>query len=151
MGANDCRLALHKEEGSDRGKAGRPEPAQPGSDRPRDRVRDGLRGHTATQLKQELIPSLTIPTAVVYTTYAGASPQVVEQRVTVPVEQAVLGLSGLESSSSTSSTGVSAVTVNMAYGTNMSMVQQDLQAAISRIQGSGSGRSRGRRWPRSWP
>jgi HAE1 family hydrophobic/amphiphilic exporter-1 len=81
---------------------------------------------TTTQLKRELIPSLTIPTAVVYTTYAGASPQVVEQRVTVPVEQAVLGLSGLESSSSTSSTGVSAVTVNMAYGTNMSTVQQDL-------------------------
>ncbi|GAA2092413.1 efflux RND transporter permease subunit [Microlunatus panaciterrae] len=89
---------------------------------------------TTTQLKRELIPSLTIPTAVVYTTYPGASPQVVEERVTVPVEQAVLGLSGLESSSSTSSTGVSAVTVNMTYGTNMSTVQQDLQAAISRIK-----------------
>jgi HAE1 family hydrophobic/amphiphilic exporter-1 len=89
---------------------------------------------TTTQLKQELIPSLTIPTAVVYTTYAGASPQVVEERVTVPVEQAVLGLSGLESSSSVSSTGVSQVTVNMRYGTNMSTVQQDLQAALSRIE-----------------
>lgn len=88
---------------------------------------------TTGQLKQELIPSLTIPTAVIYTSYPGASPQVVEERVTVPVEQAVLGLSGLESSSSRSSTGVSAVTVNMAYGTNMSVVQQDLQAAISRI------------------
>jgi hydrophobic/amphiphilic exporter-1 (mainly G- bacteria), HAE1 family len=90
---------------------------------------------TARQLKQELIPSLTIPTAVVLTTYTGASPQVVEERVTVPIEQAVLGLSGLESSSSTSSTGSSTVIVNMQYGTNMSVVQQDLQAAISRIEG----------------
>ena len=53
---------------------------------------------TARQLKQELIPSLTIPTAVVLTAYTGASPQVVEERITVPIEQAVLGLSGLESS-----------------------------------------------------
>jgi len=89
----------------------------------------------ARQLKQELIPSLTIPTAVVITTYSGASPQVVEERVTVPIEQAALGLSGLESSSSTSSTGTSIVIVNMQYGTNMSVVQQDLQAAISRIEG----------------
>lgn len=60
---------------------------------------------TTTQLKQELIPCLTIPTAVVITTYRGASPQVVEESVTVPIEQAVLGLSGPEPSSSTSSTG----------------------------------------------
>jgi multidrug efflux pump subunit AcrB len=53
----------------------------------------------------------------------------------VPIEQAVLGLSGPESSSSTSSTGTSIVTGNMRYGTNMSSVQQDLQAAISRIDG----------------
>ncbi|MGO1973531.1 MAG: efflux RND transporter permease subunit [Propionibacteriaceae bacterium] len=90
---------------------------------------------TTSQLKQELIPSLTIPTAVVVTSYPGASPQVVEERVTTPVEQAVLGLSGLESSSSDSTTGTSMVTVNMTYGTNMSTVQQDLQAAISRIDG----------------
>ena len=90
---------------------------------------------SARQLKQELIPSLTFPTAVVLTSYSGASPQVVEERVTIPIEQAVLGLSGLESSSSTSSTGTSIVIVNMQYGTNMSVVQQDLQAAISRIQG----------------
>ena len=90
---------------------------------------------TTSQLKQELIPSLTIPTAVVVTSYPGASPQVVEERVTTPVEQAVLGLSGLESSSSDSTTGMSTVTVNMSYGTNMSTVQQDLQAAISRIDG----------------
>jgi len=89
---------------------------------------------TTAGLKQELIPSLQIPTAVVITTYEGASPDVVEEKVTVPIEQAVLGLQDLESSSSTSATGVSTVVVNMRYGTNMAQVQQDLQAAISRIQ-----------------
>jgi len=90
---------------------------------------------TTTQLKQELIPSLTIPTAVVITTYQGASPQVVEESVTVPIEQAVLGLSGLESSSSTSSTGTSIATGNMRYGTNMSSVQQDLQEPTAESKG----------------
>ena len=89
---------------------------------------------TTMQLKQELIPSLSLPTAVVYTTYPGASPQVVEESVTSPVEQAVLGLSNLDSTTSTSSTGVSQVQVNFVYGTNMSTAQQDLQAAMSRIQ-----------------
>ncbi len=90
---------------------------------------------TTTQLKQELIPSLTIPTAVVITTYQGASPQVVEESVTVPIEQAVLGLSGLESSSSTSSTGTSIATGNMRYGTNMSSVQQDLKRRSAESKG----------------
>ncbi len=91
---------------------------------------------TTGQLKQELIPSISIPTAVVVTTYPGASPQVVEERVTIPVEQAVRGLSGLDSMSSQSRTGTSTVTVNMQYGSQMSTVQQDLQAAISRIKGA---------------
>ena len=70
---------------------------------------------TTSQLKEELIPSLTIPTAVVVTTYPGASPAVVEERVTVPIEQSVLGLSGLESSSSDSATGTSTVIVRFAW------------------------------------
>ncbi|SDD10483.1 efflux RND transporter permease subunit [Auraticoccus monumenti] len=90
---------------------------------------------TTSNLKQELIPSLSLPTAVVITSYPGASPEVVEESVTQPVEQAVQGLQDLESLSSESSTGSSLVTVNMTYGTNMSTVQQDLQAAISRIEG----------------
>ena len=90
---------------------------------------------TTSNLKQELIPSLSLPTAVVITSYPGASPEVVEDSVTQPVEQAVQGLQDLESLSSESSTGSSLVTVNMTYGTNMSTVQQDLQAAISRLGG----------------
>ncbi len=92
-------------------------------------------GLTATGLKQELIPSLQLPSAFIMTSYPGASPQVVEERVTTPIEQAVLSLQGLEGHSSTSATGTSTVTVNVKYGSNMAQVQQQLQAAISRIEG----------------
>ncbi len=88
---------------------------------------------TTTQLKQELIPSLTIPTAFVSSSYEGASPQVVDEKLTVLVEQAALTVDGLESTSSSSTAGSSQVVVNFAYGTNMANAQQQLQAAVSRI------------------
>lgn len=89
---------------------------------------------TAGGLKQELIPSLQIPSAFIMTSYPGASPQVVEERVTGPVEQAVLSLQGLEGYTSTSTTGMSTVTVNVKYGADMAQVQQELQAAVSRMK-----------------
>ncbi|MEA5153843.1 MAG: efflux RND transporter permease subunit [Raineyella sp.] len=89
---------------------------------------------TAT-LRQELIPRISVPVAVVYTSYPGASPAVVEQQVTIPIEQAVASLQGLDTSSSVSTAGASTVTLQMRYGANMSSVQQDAKAAISRIEG----------------
>lgn len=91
-------------------------------------------GLTATGLKQELIPSLQLPSAFIMTTYPGASPQVVEEKVTTPVEQSVLALQGLESYTSTSTTGSSTVTVNVKYGSDMAQVQQKLEAGVSRIK-----------------
>ena len=89
---------------------------------------------TSAQLKQELVPSITFPQAIVVASYPGASPQVVEEKVTVPLEQAVLSLQGVESSESTSSAGSAVITVTMQYGSNMASVQQEIQAAISRIR-----------------
>ena len=89
---------------------------------------------TTGQLKQELVPSISFPQAYVIAQYPGASPQVVEERVTTPIEQSVLTVQGVESSESTSSAGQSVVQVTMKYGSNMSTVQQDLQAALSRIE-----------------
>lgn len=86
------------------------------------------------QLRQELIPRISVPVAVVFSSYPGASPAVVEQRVTIPIEQAVSSLQGLESTTSTSSAGSSSVTLEMTYGSNMSAVQQDAKAAISRVE-----------------
>ncbi len=87
------------------------------------------------QLRQELIPRISVPVAVVHTTYPGASPAVVEQRVTIPIEQAVSSLQGLDTTTSESAAGSSTVTLQMDYGSNMSSVQQDAKAAISRVEG----------------
>ncbi|KFD42864.1 hydrogenase expression protein [Cellulosimicrobium sp. MM] len=85
-------------------------------------------------LKQELIPSLQIPTAAVVGAYPGSAPAIVEQQVTVPVETAARGVKGVEDVTSTSSTGLSVTTVQFAYGTDMDAAASQLQTAVTRLQ-----------------
>ncbi|KQR12237.1 efflux RND transporter permease subunit [Cellulomonas sp. Leaf334] len=87
-------------------------------------------------LKQELIPSLQIPTAVVVAVDPGSSPQLVEQQVTVPVEQAVRAVDGVEDVTSTSSTGLSTTTVELTYGGDLDASAQALQQAVDRVRSS---------------
>ncbi|MEE2815895.1 MAG: efflux RND transporter permease subunit [Actinomycetota bacterium] len=90
-------------------------------------------GLALTNLKQELIPSLELPALVVMSTYPGASPEVVENDVSTPVENAIQGVPGLESSSATSTTNASIVQAMFAYGTNLATAEQKMQQAINRI------------------
>ena len=85
-------------------------------------------------LKQELIPSIEIPAAAIVTAYPGASPEVVDQQVSVVIENAVLGLEGLESTTVTSSTGLSVLRVSFEFGTKTSDATERLNNAISSIE-----------------
>ncbi|UFS58966.1 efflux RND transporter permease subunit [Subtercola endophyticus] len=87
-----------------------------------------------TSLKQELIPSIDFPQLVVLTNYPGAAPEVVNQDVSVPVEQAVQGVEGIDTTSATSSTNLSIVNATFVYGTNLANAEQKISQAISRIQ-----------------
>ncbi|WP_456286724.1 efflux RND transporter permease subunit [Microbacterium sp. JZ70] len=90
-------------------------------------------GLSLTSLKQELIPSIELPTLVVMTTYPGASPEVVESDVSTPIETAVQGVAGLESTMATSTTDASIVQATFAYGSNLATAEQKMQQAINRI------------------
>ncbi|HWS49747.1 MAG TPA: efflux RND transporter permease subunit, partial [Microbacterium sp.] len=90
-------------------------------------------GLALTSLKQELIPSLELPALVVMTTYPGASPEVVENDVSTPVESAIQGVPGLESTTATSTTNASIVQAMFTYGTNLATAEQKIQQAINRI------------------
>lgn len=93
-------------------------------------------GLAITSLKQELIPSVEIPSISIVTVYQGASPDVVNTDVSTPVETAIQGVTGLDSTSSTSSTGLSVVTASFVYGTDLTFAQNKLQTAVNRIQNS---------------
>ncbi|WP_435749039.1 efflux RND transporter permease subunit [Microbacterium sp. PMB16] len=90
-------------------------------------------GLALTNLKQELIPSLELPNLMVMTTYPGASPEVVENDVSTPVEAAIQGVPGLEGTTATSTTNASIVQATFAYGTNLATAEQKIQQAINRI------------------
>ncbi|MGB4136374.1 MAG: efflux RND transporter permease subunit [Microbacterium sp.] len=90
-------------------------------------------GLALTNLKQELIPSLELPALIVMTSYPGASPEVVEHDVSTPIEQAIQGVPGLDTSSATSTTNASIVQAMFAYGTNLATAEQKMQQAINRL------------------
>ncbi|RBY97688.1 AcrB/AcrD/AcrF family protein [Blastococcus sp. TF02-8] len=89
---------------------------------------------SAGSLKQELIPSLQFPAAVVVAAQPGASPDVVERQVVVPLEQAIGSVDGVVSVTSTASTGLAAITVELEYGSDLDDVTNSLQTAVGRVR-----------------
>ncbi|MFI2365889.1 efflux RND transporter permease subunit [Promicromonospora sp. NPDC019610] len=87
-----------------------------------------------TSLKQELIPSLQLPTGIVSAQYPGSSPEVVEEQVTDVIEEAIASVDGVASVRSTASTGISLTTVELTYGTDMESATQRLQTAVAGVQ-----------------
>ncbi|MDR2257470.1 MAG: efflux RND transporter permease subunit [Arthrobacter sp.] len=86
-----------------------------------------------TRLKQELIPSVEFPQLTVMATQQGASPAVMDEQVGRPLESAMQGVEGLESSTSTSTTGSSVVSLTFAYGTDLDRARNQVDRAISNI------------------
>jgi hydrophobic/amphiphilic exporter-1 (mainly G- bacteria), HAE1 family len=91
-------------------------------------------GIALTGLKQELAPSIQFPQLAIVTSYPGASPEVVNNDVSTPVEKAIQGVPALGSTSAVSSTNQSLITVKFAYGTNLATAEQKLDQAINRIK-----------------
>ena len=86
------------------------------------------------RLGLELFPRIGYPTAAVFTPYPGVGPFEVESGVSIPIEDAVSTISGVEKVSSTSEEGISLVTVNFTWGTNMSGVVSEIREKISSVE-----------------
>jgi HAE1 family hydrophobic/amphiphilic exporter-1 len=86
---------------------------------------------TMGTLKQELIPSIEFPQLTVVSSMPGASPDVVDKQVGQPLEKALQAVEGLESSASTSRTGVSTIRLSFAYGTNLDRARNQIDRAVS--------------------
>ena len=90
-------------------------------------------GIALTSLKQELIPSLSLPQLFIVTSYPGAAPEVVNTDVSTPIENAIQSVEGLDTTTATSSANSSTVTAAFTYGTNIATAEQKVQSAINRI------------------
>jgi HAE1 family hydrophobic/amphiphilic exporter-1 len=78
-------------------------------------------------------PDLSPPQVVVTSTYAGASADVVENAVTIPIEQELNGAEGMKYISSTSSNeGISTITVTFEPTRDLEVATVDVQNRVAR-------------------
>ena len=85
-------------------------------------------------LKQQLIPTIDFPAAFVLAPYPGVSPDIVEEQVTAPIENALQGVPGLTDITSTTREGVATVQVSFEFGSSIDDITNKIQTAINRIK-----------------
>src|SRR5487761_2694953 len=77
------------------------------------------------------LPQVDYPTIQVQTLYPGASPEVMGNTVTAPLEGQFGQMSGLDRMSSTSAAGVSVITLQFGLNLSLDVAEQEVQAAIN--------------------
>lgn len=86
------------------------------------------------ELPAELDPHVDIPMAHIAVVYPGASPAEVEEQVTRPIEEAVSGVAGVTSVSSSSQENVALLSVEFRLGTNLDAALADLRDRLAAIR-----------------
>ena len=87
-----------------------------------------------TRLPIDLLPDVSFPRLVVYTTYPNVAPAEVERLITEPVERQVAQVPGVEKVTSVSQEGVSLVTVRFAWGTDMDFAALNTRERLDDIR-----------------
>jgi hydrophobic/amphiphilic exporter-1 (mainly G- bacteria), HAE1 family len=90
--------------------------------------------YTVPSLKQQLLPSLEFPGAFIGVVLPGASPEIMEQQVTKPIEDAVKGADGLDTITSTTREGSATIQVLFEFGTDLDNAVNQLTTSVNRIQ-----------------
>lgn len=86
------------------------------------------------RLPVDLLPDVAFPRLVVYSTYHDAGPREIEERVTIPIEQAVSTVAGLRRLSSVSHDGVAIVTLEFLWGTKMDFAGLQVREKLDHIR-----------------
>lgn len=81
------------------------------------------------------LPDVDPPIVSVNTSYAGASAEVIESRITEPIEQQIAGIQGVERINSTSRDGRSSVSIEFSLDRNIDDAANDVRDRVSRVTG----------------
>jgi len=82
------------------------------------------------ELKIDLLPPVELPTITVRTSYPGASPRVMEARVTQILEEIVSTVPGVEEMISSTYEGYSQIRITFAWGTDIDAAAIEVQSKI---------------------
>src|SRR5438067_13226199 len=89
---------------------------------------------TIGSVKQELFPSLSFPIVSVTTTYPGASAEIVDQDVTGPIENAISGIQGIQSSQSTSAEGFAFTIIQFDVNADLKEAKANVQDKVNALR-----------------
>ncbi|MEM7294339.1 MAG: efflux RND transporter permease subunit, partial [Pseudomonadota bacterium] len=81
----------------------------------------------------EVFPSVELDSINIHTTFPGATPEEVEESVTVPIEQAIQDVVGIEEVRSRSRESKSRVTINIESGQDTRRVLDEIRARVDAI------------------
>ena len=87
-----------------------------------------------SNLNAQFFPNFEIEVATVRTVWSGASAEDVERSITVPMEQALRTVDGLDSMTSTSSQGISVVTLEFPEGTDMGAATDRVEELVNAVR-----------------
>ena len=85
------------------------------------------------RLPINLLPDLSYPTITIRTEYEGTAPEEMETLVSRPIEETVSIVDGVVKVSSSSRSGVSEVTIEFEWGTQMDFASLDVREKLDRI------------------
>lgn len=89
--------------------------------------------YAGAQLKMETMPDVSIPILSVISIYPGASPEDVEEQVSVPIEKAVRGLDGVKNVYANSVEGVSVVVLEYAFSKDLDEAKREVEEALANV------------------
>ena len=93
-----------------------------------------LGGVMFTRLAVDFLPEIENPTVTVVTTWSGASTEDVETKVTKVLERALGSVSNLKEMTSVTKEGVSSVTCEFVWGTNLDEASNDMRSNLDRVK-----------------
>ncbi|MBN1883767.1 MAG: efflux RND transporter permease subunit [Deltaproteobacteria bacterium] len=91
--------------------------------------------HT-TRLSREVFPSVDFGYIRVTTTYSGASPEEIEKLITIPIEDEISDIDGIEEITSTSSEGVSSISIKAEaniVGAKLDRLLDDVKNEVDKV------------------
>lgn len=89
--------------------------------------------YSATKMKMESLPDISIPYLIVMGVYPGATPEQVMDELSIPFEKAIENLEDVKNVYSTSSSSVSQVQIEYEYGVDMDEKKRQLESALDDV------------------
>lgn len=93
-----------------------------------------LGGLSLSRLTVDLMPQIKFPNVTVITTYSGVAPQEIEKSLTRPLEAAIRNVPGIKNVKSTSQEGISLITAEFPWGTNLDEASAAIRDRIGMVK-----------------